>query len=525
MPLADQALLLCQQAEQQRLAGDQQAAQALVQEALSLEPDRPEALAVLGLLLKSQGKLQEAVEAFKRALDAQPLFTAALYNLGQCWRALGESTAAKLCYEQVVEIEPNHGLALSCLGQLEHEAGALNQALVLYERAAALRSGDPVVHNNRAMALQEAGHLEEALEAYGLALELEPNYADACSNRAGALLEQGDLPAAIAGYRRAIALNPTHASAHNNLGMALLEAGEADEGWRYYEWRFRSNPNLIQPLSGPRWQGDAPSAAELVLVEEQGLGDTLQFIRYAPLLRSRFQRVSFCGGPKLAGLLRRSGLLDAVYSPEDLREGHRSNYQWLPLLSAPGLLGVHRDNPVLRQPYLQAEPGAVASWRKRLRQPGERLIGVNWQGNPSHERTNSRGRSMPLECLAALATLADVRLVSLQKGDGAEQLQGCSFLDSFVSPELQEAVDQAWDFEETAAVIAATDLVITTDTSAAHLAAALGHPTWVLLKAFPEWRWGRSGDQCSWYPSARLFRQSQPDDWSSVLQRLLKSLA
>jgi len=521
VPLADQqALALCQEAEQQRLGGNAEAAQQLVQGALALQPDLAEAHAIQGLLCKSAGALPEAMAAFERALQLRPALIPARYNLGLCWRGQGNDAAARQCYEQVLALEPSHGLALSCLAQLDHEAGQLDAALSRFAQAAQQRPADPVLLNNWAMALQEAGELERALATYRQALQLRPGYADAHSNLAGALLEQGDLKAGMASFRRAIQLDPLHASAHNNLAMALLEAGQFEEGWRLYDWRFRCNPNLLEPLPGPRWHGGVPEAAELVLVEEQGLGDTLQFIRYAPLLKDHFSRVSFCGGEKLAGLLRRSGLVNAIYTHAALAD--RTDYQWIPLLSAPGVLGVHREEPGATDPYLAVDPALVALWRSRLRRPGQLLVGLNWQGNPSHERTNSRGRSMALECLAPLADLPHVRFVGLQKGVGSEQLGACSFRHAFV--EAQGEVDQAWDFEHTAAIVAATDVMISTDTSAAHLAAALGHPTWILLKQFPEWRWGRSGEATPWYPTARLFRQQQSGNWKAVVQRVQAAL-
>lgn len=520
MRLVEQALKLCYQAEQQRLRGDLAGAQQLVREALALQPDLSEAHAIAGLLSKAVGALPEAIASFEQALRARSDCTPARYNLGLCWRAQGDDAAARGCFEQVLEMEPSHGLALSCLAQLDHEAGALDEALERFALAAQLRPADPVLHNNWAMALQEAGELEQALASYHLALQLRPGYADAHSNLAGALLEQGDLDAGLHHFRQAIDHDPEHVSAHNNLAMALLEAGEFEEGWRLYEWRFRANPHVIQALSGPRWHGDRPQADELVLVEEQGLGDTLQFIRYAPSLRKHFGRVSFCGGNKLGGLLRRSGLLDAVYVHADLRD--RTDYQWMPLLSVPGVLGAHRDAPQCSDPYLSVDPALAAQWRQRLAEPGVCLVGLNWQGNPSHERTNSRGRSMALEHLAPLAALPHVRFVALQKGVGSEQRHMCSFQHAFVP--AQEDVDEAWDFEHTAAIMAATDLVISTDTSAAHLAAALGHPTWILLKAVPEWRWGRRGERSPWYPTARLFRQQRPGDWTGVVQSVMHAL-
>lgn len=252
---------------------------------------------------------------------------------------------------------------------------------------------------------------------------------------------------------------------------------------------------------------------------EQGLGDTLQFIRCAPLLRQRFARLVLHGHRKLAALLLEAGLIDAHRSDPVESAGS----PWIPLLSLPAILGLHPGSPVNRDPYLRVDPERVQAWQQRLGPCTGLRLAINWQGDPRHERLASRGRSLPLEAMAPLARVPGVQLVSMQKGPGQEQRASCSFRQAFVT--AQEQVDAAWDFRETAAILMTCDLVISSDTALAHLAGALGRPTWLLLPRHPEWRWERDGERTGWYPCMRLFHQSSPGDWSGVLERVMEALA
>jgi ADP-heptose:LPS heptosyltransferase len=195
---------------------------------------------------------------------------------------------------------------------------------------------------------------------------------------------------------------------------------------------------------------------------------------------------------------------------------------WVPLLSVPGCLGVTPSQPLESDPYLRVNQERVERWRERLAGEKRPLVGINWQGNPRHEQGTSRGRSLPLEAFAPLASVLGGGLISLQKGAGSEQLAGCSFRDRFVS--CQAEIDQAWDFEETAAVLANCDLIISSDTSIVHLAGGMGLKTWLLLKKVPEWRWGLEGEDTFWYPSVRLFRQRERGDWADLMLLLIAAL-
>jgi tetratricopeptide (TPR) repeat protein len=382
----------------------------------------------------------------------------------------------------------------------------------------------PEAHNNMGNALKELGLLEEAISAYTQSLKLKPQYPDALNNLGNALKEIGDTNRSIEHFQRALRLDPQNPYFRTNLSHVLLLVGRYEEGWSYYEDRFRKPQHPLSPHARPGcqlWDGSELSAGDrLLVVSEQGLGDTLQFVRYVKTLRERGLEVSLCVQDQLRGLMVSSGL-DPVPITEAEAELVVEGY-WIPMMSLPGHLGVKASQPLEHEPYLRVNQERVQRWRERFANEQRPLVGINWQGNPSHEQGASRGRSLPLEAFAPLASVLGGGLVSLQKGAGSEQLEACSFRHCFVG--CQAEIDDAWDFEETAAILANCDLVISSDTSVVHLAGGMGVRTWLLLKDVPEWRWGLEGEETFWYPSMRLFRQRERGNWEELMQRLANAL-
>lgn len=320
-------------------------------------------------------------------------------------------------------------------------------------------------------------------------------------------------------------MNDQHADAHVNLASALLLAGEEQRGFKEYEWRMRCPAGSAfaahaQPLC-PRWQGESPEVCgPLLVVSEQGLGDTLQFVRYVSLLLDLGYSLRLCVQAKLQGLLEQSGFAVSFLSKQQAFAC--SEGVWIPLMSLPHVLGGMHHQFVSQTPYPHVCAAVQAVWRSRLAAEQRPLVGLNWQGEPRCEVFHLKGRSMALECLAPLASATSGQLLSLQKGAGSEQLLGCSFADRFVAAQAQ--IDQAWGFIDTAAIVLACDLVITTDTAMAHLAGALGVSTWLLLKHVPDWRWGMEGDSTPWYPNVRLFRQQPNQNWHHVIRAVVHAL-
>jgi len=255
-------------------------------------------------------------------------------------------------------------------------------------------------------------------------------------------------------------------------------------------------------------------------VSEQGLGDTLQFMRYALALQNQGISILLCAPAKLHDLIQVSGFEQSLLTPKQANQV--SEGSWIPLLSVPRYLEVSPENPLITEPYIKTTTELTSKWQKILATEQQPIIGINWQGNPDQETTNSIGRSLPLRTFSLVAKRTKVSLLSLQKGFGSEQLDTCSFKDRFVS--CQDQINDTWDFLETAAIIANCDLVITSDTSVAHLAGGMGKTTWLLLKKVPDWRWGLDGDTTFWYPSMRLFRQRERGNWNEVMERVAEAL-
>jgi len=343
-----------------------------------------------------------------------------------------------------------------------------------------------------------------------------------------ALHQQRRIDAAIRAYQMALQHpGAPQAAVRNNLSQDLLLNGCFQEGWDFYDYRLQTpkhDNRYFEQLDGPPWQGldDPRPCRRLVLVAEQGFGDTLQFSRLALLLQQRgIATVLFCQ-PALVPLLQEGTGLQQVCSnvPGDLFDG---STRWCPLLSLPQRLQLHHHNIPFAEGYLKPDPQRVGQWHGRLnRQPGHRLIALHWQGNPKHEGSlYSRGRSMALDHWRPLAEVPGIELVSIQKGAGSEQLEQHHDLPLVAG---QAAVSSSLDFRDTTAVLANCDLLISADSGVVHLAGAMGLPTWVALRWIPEWRWLLQGQHSAWYQSLRLFRQPHDGDWASVVAAMGQAL-
>ena len=546
----------------QRRCGDLSAARASLERALALDPDQFAAWLSLSVLLHDVGEFIEAQTACEQAIRLDPRSAAARANLSMIQLALADASAAELSAREAILLDPalpeghlNLGNALHALEDWQGAIKAHRQAIqlrpgfvpALSSLGNALKAADQLLeaeqafvaaiesdpnyfqaHSNLAITRRALGKLDAALASCQTALHLAPHSADVHSNHGVILHEIGELSAAEVAFRRALDLSQVHAEAHFSLAAVLLQQACYEEGWREYEWRFAHNerhPIVRTPETHLRWQGPAVQSrvSELVLLHEQGLGDSFQFIRFAPLLRAYAERVVFSCPRPLMSLFADSGLVDEVVPIEFDSDSLSPDAVWLPLMSIPGVLGLAENSFSRTVPFLPVDPHRCSFWRERLWQGSTRaspdvLIGLNWQGNPEHEKTTSRGRSIPLQAFEPLASLPGVRFISLQKGYGSEQLQTCSFRHRFV--DCQDAIDAAWDFEDAAALMACCQVVISSDTSAAHLAGAICAPVWMPLKRIPEWRWGIEGSTTPWYPTARLFRQQQDGDWSGPVAEM-----
>ncbi|MBI4863418.1 MAG: tetratricopeptide repeat protein, partial [Candidatus Riflebacteria bacterium] len=377
------------------------------------------------------------------------------------------------------------------------------------------RSGDNLLRV--AMDRHRQGRHDEAEKLCREALELEPRSSDALCNLGNALLEQGRLEEAQARYRQALEIRPEFANAHWNLGLGLLLGGNLEEGWAEYEWRWRNpEPGLRRPdLPGARWRGEDLRGRTLLVWAEQGIGDVIQFCRYAGLLAARGARVVLLCQPPLKPLVERlEGVSRVVAEGDEIGPYHYH----VPMLSVPGVFGTTLQTVPAAVPYLFADPGRLEPWRQRILSVRAGLrVGVVWAGSPDHESDGQR--SCPLEHLRGLADIPGAVFFSLQKGAAARELGNRGGAAPFVdlAPELA-------DFADTAAAIHHLDLVISVDTAVAHLAGAMARPVWTLLAFVPDWRWLLDREDSPWYPTMRLFRQPVAGDWSAVVERVRRQL-
>ena len=504
--------------------GDLNAAIASYKTSLELKPNDTVTHYNLGLAFQKQGDLPSAINSYRTALELNPNHPETNNNLGLTFQELGDTNAAINSYKNALKFNPDYPAAHYNLGISLKDKGDLAAAIEAYNKAIQLKPNYPEAHTNLGNALQKKGDLNASIKSFRNALKLKPQYAEAHFNLGIALREQGDLKAAIASFNKAIQIKPDNSEAHWSCALTLLLSGDYKNGWAEYEYRFqrKQDQNILSAHpSSTQWNGQPllPNST-LLLVSEQGLGDTLQFMRYALALKSKGISIALCAQPKLHSLIQASGIDSLPLTPEQANQVTEG--QWIPLLSIPRLLKVNPNNPIVTSPYIKTTNQLQEKWNNILSNEQKPIIGVNWQGNPNTEKTGLRGRSLALETFAPLVENNQISLLSLQKGYGSEQLQTCSFKENFVS--CQNQIDETWDFLETAAIISNCDLIITCDTSVAHLAGGMGKATWLLLHKVPEWRWGLEGETTFWYPSIRLFRQTERGNWNKVIEKISEAL-
>jgi Flp pilus assembly protein TadD len=483
-------------------------------------PPDPSELARQALQAYAEADPNRAAELCQQALGLQPDHFEALQLLGAIAAQAGAAEPAIALLARAVAVEPRHAAARSNLAKALNDAGRHEAALAECEAALALAPGFVGAHLNRLVSLHGLQRYEALLAATEPAITLAPRHAQPHMLRGNALSRLGRDEAALASYRRALALAPDDPDVNFNAALTLLRLGEYEEGLRRYEHRDRCVGGRPWPVyDKPRWDGGPLEARTIFVPWEYYRGDTLQFARYLPLLAARGARV-LAQAP--AAMHR---LLGGLGAPIRFIEGEADPAAfdvWCPLLSLPLAFGATLAALPARTPYLHAEPERVASWSRIIGANGLK-VGVCWQGS-TLPYAASLGRSFPLAALRPLAAVPGVRLISLQKGDGLDQL--AALPGGMRVETLADDLDAGPDaFVDTAAILHGLDLVVTCDTAVAHLAGALGRPTWLALGAYADWRWLKGRDDSPWYPSLRLFRQASPGDWDGVFAAMAAALA
>ena len=498
-----------------------EAALASFDAALALQPLSADLCVSRGNALRRLQRVPEALSSYERALALQPSLAVAHNNRALILQALGRHREAAQSYERALALQPNSAHVHNNLGTVQCELGEPAAAVANYRRALELQPGMRGVHGNLGNALRDLQRPDEALTQYELALQEAPNDAAAHCHRGNALFDLKRIPEAVASFDRAIALDPKHAQAHLNKGLCLLLCGDMAQGLPLYEWRKALSGHRTPALPGKAWLGEEEIAGRtLLLYADQALGDTIQFSRYARMLEARGARVVLAVQPQLRELLRGlSPTLRIVAAGEGIDPSEPCDYHCA-LASLPLAFRTRLTSIPAAVPYLSADPSRVERWRAALGPTGLK-IGIAWQG--SRNRIDI-GRSAPLQQFARLGAVPGVRLVSLQKGEGLEELRRAAGRIPIEIP--AEPFDEGGQaFLDSAALMTVLDLVIACDNAVAHLAGALGRPTWIALKDVPDWRWLLERTDCPWYPSVRLFRQPRRGDWQSVFTDLHAELA
>ena len=528
---------------------------------LEAEPDHPEALHLLGLVALQSGDLGIAVERMSRSIAVGGERPDVLANLAAAYRAAGALPLVEACWRRalavdadyapairglaavlmdlgrfreaedhlrrVVESDPGHAADHNALGNVARALGRDRDAAERFRRAVALEPRHTEALNNLGLAQAVLGETEDAVRRFRRVLEISPDRVEALYNLGNVLTGLHRFDEAATAFETAIRIDPDFAGAHVHLAFVRLLTGDFERGWAELEWRWRAKgfPDPLRRFRRPRWDGAPLAGRTILMVAEQGLGDTIQFARYGPLLARRGGRVVLESPPELVRLLRTlPGDVEVVARGDDPPRFDC----YAALMSLPGLMGTTLETVPAEVPYLEAEPELALAWRRRLEAivpAGDAVrVGVCWKGSPDNPR--DRERSLGLDRLEPILRLPGIHGFGLQVGSGRHEVAtpppGVAFTD--LSDDLAAGPDS---FVDTAAAITALDLVITVDTAVAHLAGALGRPVWILLPYAPDWRWALGRDDSPWYPTARLFRQPAPgavDDAVDAARRALSDV-
>lgn len=486
-----------------------------IQRALALDPNKAVYYGNLGLACQSIGRIDVATECLRRALMLAPDFVEAHNNLGNVYAEQKQFEEAIQCYKKALQINPVYADVYNNLGNAHADLGRLEEALPYYQRALQLKPNYPEACNNYGNALRDLGRLQESEHFCREATRLNPNYFEAYNNLGAALHEQGRLHEALACYAESIRLNPDYPEAHWNQALGWLALGNFEQGWPEYEWRFKRKIFPPRPFTQPMWDGSPLNGQTILIHAEQGFGDTLQFIRYATLVKQRGGRVVVACPAMLAPLVATCPGVDQVVpdkTPLPPFDVH------LPMLSAPYVFRTTLATIPADVPYLFADPEREQWWRDALADADGFKIGLSWKGDAKHRK--DRFRSIPLAKFEPLARLDGVRLFSLQVGPGVDQI--AELAGRFPITDLDSYLQT---FADTAAVMKNLDLVITIDSAVAHGAGALGVPVWVAIPAAPDFRWMLQREDSPWYPTMRLFRQKQLGEWDEVIDRLVAAVS
>ncbi len=487
--------------------------------ALTIIPDYAEVYNNLSIALKATGRFDEAIEHCRRALTLEPQFAEAYFNMGNTMKDQGRHEEAIDNYRRALEINPDYAEVYSNLAIALNELDRYEEATENCQQAIRLKCDYAEAYNNLGIILRNQERFAEAIEHYEQAIHLEPQFHEAYYNLGNCFKELGRCEDAISNYEKAILIKPDYAQAHWNLSHAFLLSGDLERGWKEYQWRRNPELSILtypHQHDKPRWDGSTFTGKRLLVHCEQGLGDSLQFARYLPMVKARGGTVIFEAWKPLHGILCDFEGIDELLELSFTNKTDADFDFHVSLMDLPGIFDTTPDTIPNEVPYIHADPEKVRCRQNRLCCDGFK-IAIVWAGSPAHG--NDKNRSCPLELFESLAAIDGVRLYSLQKGAAVSQLDRLAG-----QMKIENFSDELGDFADTAALIANMDLIISVDTAPAHLAGAMARPTWVLLPFAPDWRWMLDRSDSPWYPTMRLFRQKQWGNWHGVFKEITEEL-
>jgi tetratricopeptide (TPR) repeat protein len=494
-------------------AGNFVEAEELCQRIITARPDCFDAINLLAFIRLRSGQAAAALETCDRAISLRPSAPVALNNRGLALQELGRAREALASFDRAIALQPDYAAALDNRGNALRQLKRFEEALASFDRAIKLVPDYADAYYNRGLTFQEVGRFEGALASYDRAIQLRPDHAAAFNNRGNTLQELGRFDVALASYDQAITLQHDYAQAHLNRAFCWLLHGDFERGWKEYEWRLKKpSTKPERPFPKPLWLGERELSGRTILLHaEQGFGDTIQFCRYVSLVAERGARVILEVEEPLKDLVSSlTGVGEVVAAGSVLPDFDVH----CPLPSLPLVFATNMTTIPSKVPYLKTSPQRVADWNERLGPRNRPRIGLAWSGRP-----RPANRSVPLNLMLPLLD-CDALFVSLQKQVRPQ--------DASILGEQRGIIHFGHalkDFSDTAAVIANLDLVISIDTSVAHLAGALAKPVWVLLSFTPDWRWLLERNDSPWYPTARVFRQNEKRTWGTVIERVRVELS
>lgn len=545
---------LFQWAVRQHNNGHTEAAVAGYQKVITLAPDLAQAHYNMGTLYYQQKNWTAAINHCRRSVDLKPRWIPALSNWAAALKQDGRYENAISVYQRVLSIEPGHRQAIINLGSLYIETGQYRQAIEFLSRAMDYRSDDHLILNNLGLAYHLTGRLDLAVDTFEAAIEAEPTYVKTYHNLGNVYLDLENMDATVIYYLKALDLTPEDAQAHHNMGnlylkqldlinarrhfetsvklrsdaaefwislsnCALLQ-GDLVAGWEHFHWRYKTKHSCVNTYpyqyGVPNWDGASFQGRRLLVHCEQGIGDTIQFSRFLPLIKAYGGQVTFQLQKQLFALYENFPGVDTLQVLPDHQPRSIEEDLYISLMDVPGRLNVTLDSIPSVIPYLFADLHKRLQWRQHIR--ANRLkVGIVWSGNPIHKK--DKQRSCHLDHFLGLKEIKKIQIYSLQKVLTDAEQRMLSMTNGII-----HLGDHISDFDDTAAAVANLDLIITVDTSVAHLAGAMGKPTWLLLPHLPDWRWMLHRTDSPWYPTMKLIRQSTPGNWNSIFDEIKRLL-